>query len=69
MSRVHDPDADSCDCPILAEELVAALYDRDAAQRSYQGLREWTDGVITAVHAHPDSKKIMKAAAGRAGRR
>ncbi|MFB6881234.1 hypothetical protein ACFCY8_10410 [Streptomyces noursei] len=69
MSRVHDPDTDSCDCPTLAEELAAARCERDAAQRSYQGLREWTDSIIAAVHAHPDGKKIMKTAADRAGRR
>ncbi|MEW2434340.1 hypothetical protein AB0952_09165 [Streptomyces caniferus] len=68
MGRVHDPDIDSCDCPNLAEELAAARSERDAAQRGYRGLRTWTDSIVAAVHAHPDGKKIMKAAADRASR-
>ncbi|MFH0246155.1 hypothetical protein ACGRHY_27905 [Streptomyces sp. HK10] len=65
MARMHDPDADSCDCPTLADELATARSERDTARRHYQGLREWTDSIITTVHAHPDGRQIMREAAGR----
>ena len=68
ISRLHDPDADACTCPTLADQLAETQGERDRAQRDYTGLRSWTDAIIAAVHAHPDGKKIMKDAADRASK-
>ncbi|MDX2630301.1 hypothetical protein PV381_27740 [Streptomyces scabiei] len=69
ISRLHDPDADACTCPTLAQQLAQAHAERDQAQRDHSGLRAWTDAIIAAVNAHPDGKKIMRDAADRAARR
>ncbi|WP_019061492.1 hypothetical protein [Streptomyces prunicolor] len=66
MSRMHDPDIERCDCPVLAEELSAVRRARDTARRDYRGLRWWTDSILAAVHARPDGIAIMKSAAERA---
>lgn len=66
MTRIHEPDIDTCDCSTLADELATERAERETAQRNYASLRVWTDSIIAAVHSHPDGRQIMKDAADRA---
>lgn len=63
MTRIHDPDADPCDCPTLAEQLTAALTELEAARRAAAGSRSWNDAITRAVHDHRDGIAIMRTAA------
>ncbi|MFG2977735.1 hypothetical protein ACGFYY_32685 [Streptomyces sp. NPDC048331] len=66
MARMHDPDEEACTCPTLADELAKAQEELATLKRHHQGLRDWTDHIVAAVHAHPDGLEIMKNAADRA---
>ena len=63
MTRIHDPDADPCDCPTLAEQLGAARAELQAARREIASVRAWNDAITRAVHDHRDGIAIMRAAA------
>ncbi|MFF6794297.1 hypothetical protein ACFY9C_35105 [Streptomyces filamentosus] len=65
MTRLNDPDGEACSCPTLADQRDQALRERDEARHAHRSLSSWHDAIVAAVHAHPDGKKIMKAAADR----
>lgn len=65
--RAQDPDnADACGCPDLATQLDKAHREIEALKAELQGARTWHAYVAMTVDAHPDGRKIMKQAAGRA---
>ncbi|MEV0449839.1 hypothetical protein [Streptomyces sp. NPDC050600] len=65
MTRLNAPDGEACSCPTLADQRDQALRERDEARRAYRSISAWHDAIVAAVHAHPDGKRIMKAAADR----
>ncbi|MFJ4682010.1 hypothetical protein [Streptomyces sp. NPDC088789] len=66
-ARAQDPDSTTaCTCPVLAGQLAVARSDIERLTSELHGARTWHAHVSLAVDAHPDGRKIMKAAADRA---
>ncbi|MER0476836.1 hypothetical protein ABR737_00435 [Streptomyces sp. Edi2] len=63
LARALDPDAGSCTCLPLHEQLEAMRAELAAAHGAYAGLRHWHDQVLAAVHGHVDGRRIMREAA------
>lgn len=63
MARVINPDAETCSCKTIDEQLAEARAEIASLKRGREGLQKWHDSVIRAVYDHSDGVKIMRAAA------
>ncbi|MER0443215.1 hypothetical protein ABR738_01245 [Streptomyces sp. Edi4] len=63
MTRVHESDIDTCDCPTVSAQLADAQQQLEEARERHEGLREWCDRIVQVVEAHPDGRKIIQSAA------
>lgn len=63
MTRAMNPDADSCGCKTIQEQLDDARDEIAQLVRFGKNSQHWRDCIVRAVHDHPDGAKIMKRAA------